>query len=179
MRSNLTRCRSAALALALCACALSTGCGYSTKPLIREDIKTIYVPVFDNQTFRRFHEATLTQAVVDEIKQKTHLRIVPREVADSVLIGEITDIRPTVLVEDAENEPLLTQLVVYGNFQWIDQRNGRVIAKGENLSASAIRRISRGEPENEALARAFRELARRIVQHMEKTGRNIPANVPA
>ena len=168
MRSNLTRCRSAALALALCACALSTGCGYSTKPLIREDIKTIYVPVFDNQTFRRFHEATLTQAVVDEIKQKTHLRIVPREVADSVLIGEITDIRPTVLVEDAENEPLLTQLVVYGNFQWIDQRNGRVIAKGENLSASAIRRISRGEPENEALARAFRELARRIVQHMEK-----------
>ncbi|HOX37550.1 MAG TPA: LptE family protein [Candidatus Brocadiia bacterium] len=163
-----TRCRDAALLAGLFLCLAATGCGYSMKPLLREDIKTVYVPVFDNQTFRRFHEATLTQAVVDEIKQKTHLRIVPKGSADSILTGEITDIRPTVLVEDAENEALLTQFVVYGNFQWIDQRNGRMIAKADNLSASTIRRVSRGEPENEALRRAFKELARRIVQHMEK-----------
>ena len=44
--------------------ALVMGCGYSSRPMTRGDVRTVYVPVFDNQTMRRGMEFDLTRAVV-------------------------------------------------------------------------------------------------------------------
>lgn len=159
--------REAAAVLVCAFCLLGAGCGYSSKPLLREDVDTVYVSMFDNQTFRRFHEVELTRAVVDEINQKAYLRIAPKERADSILTGEITDIRPNMILESAENEALSRQIVVYASFTWRDLRTDRVIASAENLSADAIQRVARNETEQDAINRAMREMARKILWHME------------
>jgi len=54
------------------------GCGYSAKSLLRSNVRSIYIPIFDNDTFRRGYEFDLTREVRDQILMKTDLRIVER-----------------------------------------------------------------------------------------------------
>ena len=50
--------------------------GYTTRPNYDECIKTVYVPIFDNKTFRRGMEFDLTRAVIREIEAKTPFKVV-------------------------------------------------------------------------------------------------------
>ena len=86
----VARRRAALLGLALLSAALS-GCGYSTTGLLRQDIRTVHVAVFDNQTWRRGLEVELTRALVRELTLHTHLRIASKEEADSTLRGELLE----------------------------------------------------------------------------------------
>ncbi len=57
-RLNFLKWRLSGIVLNQIACliiifALISGCGYSTKSLISRKINSIYIPVFDNITFRR------------------------------------------------------------------------------------------------------------------------------
>ena len=69
--------------------ALISGCGYTTKSLISRKINSIYIPIFENDTFRRGLEFDLTSAVKDEIMSKTKLRILQKDSADTILTGRI------------------------------------------------------------------------------------------
>ncbi len=50
--------------------------GYSTRPNYDECIRTVHVPIFENNTFRRGLEYDLTRAVIREIEQKTPFKVV-------------------------------------------------------------------------------------------------------
>ena len=59
---------------------LLQGCGifsgYSNKSIYHEDVKTVYVKMFDNQTFRRGVEYELTDALAKRIEAETPYKIV-------------------------------------------------------------------------------------------------------
>jgi len=151
--------------LALC-CALATGCGYSTRPLIRDDIRYVYVPVFDNKTFRRGLEKPLTVAVVDEIKRHSRLRIVSRQSADSVLSGEIVAVDENVVTKAESDEILSKRVTVSVKFRWTDNLTKRDIVPPQTV-AETVRFVPRlGEP---FLERAWGELAQRIVERMQES----------
>ena len=83
------------------------GCaGYQvgTHTLYQSDIHTVYVPVFESDSFRRNLGERLTEAVVKEIEFKTPYKVVGRAGADSVLVGKITRDRKDVVVENANDE---------------------------------------------------------------------------
>src|SRR5262249_1307172 len=50
--------------------------GYTTRPNYDCDIRTVYVPIFQNVTFRRGLEFDLTRAVIREIESKTPFKVV-------------------------------------------------------------------------------------------------------
>jgi len=79
------------------AVALIAGCGYSTAPVLKENVSSVYIPIFDNRTFRRGLEYELTEAIRDQILYKTDLKIADKDRADSILTGEILDFRESVL----------------------------------------------------------------------------------
>jgi hypothetical protein len=70
-----------------CVAVLLAGClgGYSSQPLYSQDVKSIYVEMFDNTTFRRDLEYDLTDAIAKRIDAETPYKIVSdRSRADTV-----------------------------------------------------------------------------------------------
>jgi len=145
------------------------GCAhYSSRSLLPENVRTIYVPIFDNRTFRRGIEVELTEALKREILAKTHLRIVAKDEADTILFGEIVDFRESVLIENVADEAVESNAIVYVDFMWKDQRTGQILAEAKGVSESARFVLARGETVAKAKADSFEDLAERIINMMEK-----------
>jgi len=75
------------LLLLLC---LVLGCFYNFSGFTRRNIKSIAIPVFENQTIKYGIEETLTKLVIDAFIQDNRLEVLDREDAESILLGEIT-----------------------------------------------------------------------------------------
>ncbi|KPJ59245.1 MAG: hypothetical protein AMS15_07125 [Planctomycetes bacterium DG_23] len=143
------------------------GCGYSNIALIPTDINTVAVGIFQNDTFYRGLEFELTRALVQEIERRTHLKVVERERADTLLTGTITEVYERVLVEDQADQPTEKQITIVINFRWEDLRSGEVIVSRNNFRQTAEYIIPAGETLITARSEAFADVAERIVEQME------------
>ena len=104
---------------------LTTGCaGYQlgTRSLYRPDIRTVFVPVFESDSYRRNLGEQLTEAVVKEIELRTPYKVVHHPDADSVLTGRLISATKNVVAENRNDIPrdIETDLVV--QVDWRDQR---------------------------------------------------------
>ena len=146
-------------------CAAGLQCGYSTRSLMREDMRTVYVEVFDNQTFRRGLEKDLTVAVLEEVKRNSGLLVAARRNADSVLRGSLLEVEESVSVRTVEDEFLVKRVSVTVEFRWTDRRTGRDIVPPRSVTATA-REVGRlGDPPFEWV---FGDVAKRIVEAMRE-----------
>jgi hypothetical protein len=151
------------------------GCGYSTRPLYSDYIRTVYVPMFQSKTFRRGLEFQLTEAVVKEIERKTPFKVVGSEDADTVLEGTIRYADKRVVVESPEDEPRHIDLAIAVDVRWRDRRTGELLRDAETEPVSAtllVRQDVRYAPElGQSVATARQEvvddLAEQIVAMME------------
>lgn len=89
MRTKSRPLRSAAVLLA-CLAALPAGCGYGTTSRTAKDIKTIYVPFFENRTPEPNLEISVTERIIQNLINDNTLKVVPENSADAVLDGQIT-----------------------------------------------------------------------------------------
>ena len=156
--------RLAALAAAACIAAFA-GCGYSTQALIRDDIRTVHIPVFNNRTWFRGLEVELTNAVLDEVKLHTRLIIASRQNADSTLEGELLEVKSEALTKTEQDMVVLRGVTVEVRFRWVDNLTGRQIAPWQTVVESTTVGGMPGDPLAE---RPFAEVAQRIVERMEK-----------
>lgn len=146
---------------------LASGCGYHGGSLLPSGVRTVHVEMFDNATYRHELELELTEAVQQEIRRRGHLRMADKEVADSVLTGEIVDFHQRTEAKGADDEILSQDVTVFVNMRWTDRRTGRVLAKVSRLSRPVRAFSSRGETTSSAASESFRFLAEIIVDHME------------
>ena len=144
------------------------GCGYTSRPLIPSNVRTVHLPIFDNRTFRRGLEFQLTQAVKSELLYKSDLRIADLATADTILIGEIVDVRESVLLEDLNDDIVETGVTITVDLVWKDRRTGRIIAERKGISDTAEFIVTRGESIGTATEEAFRDLAERIVSSLQE-----------
>ena len=157
--------RTAAVYLALITLLFACGCGYTTRFLIREDVKTVYVPIFDNSTYYRGFETALTSAVVDEINNFTDLRIASREDADSILTGRLVAVGENVERKGEDDAIILKDIAFTVHLRWRDTRSQADIRPPFTITDTA--RLYAHDDQDE-MGRAFREAAQRIVQAMEE-----------
>lgn len=167
--------RRAVLLMGLVALGLA-GCGYGTHSLYRDDIKTIYVKFFDNDTYRRRLEVALTEDIVDEVKLRTPLVFAPRGEADSELSGTIVSADVTTTIKNAKDNVVLQRAQVQVRFRWRDRLTGRDIVPEQVVTESArVPVVSEGgvfensAEQTDIFALALREAARRIVENMEQS----------
>ncbi len=154
---------------------LVTGCGYRTGNVYGPEVRTVDVPIFENDTFRRGIEYPVTEAVHREIQTHTPFRLAKGREADTRLTGRIVDIRKNVLGETRWDDPRELQLSLMVRVTWEDLRTGQVLAQQEvPLQPQSIPTIGQAEfaPEvGQSLATATQEaterLARQIVHMME------------
>ena len=160
-----------AVVLLIIAC-LWTGCGYSTSSLLRDDVHSIYVPVFDNKTWYRGLEVQLTRAIVDEVTLHTRLRIAPRDEADTILEGELVSFEQIAAVVSSGQDVQLTRITAAVEFRWVDNLTRREIVQKQTVRETALYPLTLagppGTPYGPPETLAFRQIAKRIVEKMER-----------
>lgn len=165
-----------ALLLALLAWALAAACasdprhGYSTRSTFPDDVTTVSVPVFENSTFDVGLEAVLTEAVVKELQRSTSIRVVQGGArANTVLRGVITGSEMRRL-SSARHTGLVQEqgVVLTVDFEWRDERTGRVLVSRRNFSAADTFVASRPSGERLESGRngAAQRLARDLVSEL-------------
>ena len=80
------------------------GCsGYSNESLYTDDVRSVYVEMFDNDTFERDLEYDLTDAIAKRIEAETPYKIISdKSRADTVLSGKITGIGVSAITLERE-----------------------------------------------------------------------------
>ncbi|MGD1041571.1 MAG: LPS assembly lipoprotein LptE [Sedimentisphaerales bacterium] len=148
---------------------LSAGCaGYSNTSLYPKDVATVYVEMFDNQSFRRGIEFELTDALAKRIEAQTPYKIVTnRDKADTVISGQIVQAKESVLTTERQiGRALEKNIELRAVVSWKNLRTGEFLIDNKTVSASA----SYSEWQSQSFAYgstlAANSLAERIVELM-------------
>lgn len=156
--------------------ALLPGCaGYMVGGAYAPDIRTVHVPTFTTDSYRRGFELQLTEAVQKQIQQQTPYRLTKGPGADTRLTGHIIEIRKDRLTENKFDDPRELQLSLAVEVRWEDLRSGQILAQRQvPLGANTAQLIANANfaPEvGQSLATATQDavdqLARQIVGMME------------
>lgn len=111
------------IALSVIVCVV--GCAtyrVGARSLYAPDVSTVYVPIFESESFRPELGERLTEAVVKEIELKTPYKVVGTSGADSVLTGRITSDTKRVVVEDFHDAPRELDLNLQVDVTWLNRR---------------------------------------------------------
>ncbi len=141
---------------------------YQWRSLYREDVKTVSVPIFKNKDYRRGVEFALSKAIVNEIEMRTPYKVVPTERADTILEGEIVEIKVHTLSEDTS--AAIPQEQIYDikvNFTWKDQRTGVILVDRRNFEQTTTFYPTLGEGEFVGSQTGVEKLALGIVQELQ------------
>jgi Lipopolysaccharide-assembly len=146
----------------------ATVAGYQWRSLYRDDVKTVAVPIFHNRSFRRGVEFSLSKAISNHLEATTPYKVAPRERADTILEGEITDLAVRTVSEDSRVAVPQEQLyIVRVNFTWKDLRTGRVLAQRRRFEQSATFYPTMGEGQFIGAQANVDRLALAIVQELQ------------
>jgi hypothetical protein len=143
--------------------------GYSNEPLFPKDVDTVYLEMFDNQTFRRGTEYELSDALAKRIEVDTPYKIVSsRDRADTIMSGQITSIGETALSTERETGLVLEKEVrLTALINWKNLKTGELLIDNFSLSATASYSEYQQQDIKYASNLAANNLARKIVELME------------
>jgi hypothetical protein len=158
-----------ALASAACDTTQTTG-GYEMRSRYPQQYRTVAVTLFRNDTHDRPLNGQLTEALVKEVQAMTPYHVASDARADTLLRGtvrrrdlqELSKSRSTGLSEE-----MLYKVTV--DWEWVDQRTGKVIVARNGFSASALFVPSRPSSEPTEIGRfaVVQNLATDIVANMQ------------
>lgn len=149
---------------------LFAGCsGYTNKSLYSEDVRTVYVEMFDNTTFRRDLEYDLTDAIAKRIESDTPYKVVSnRSTADTVLSGKIIGESASALtLERDTGRPIENQAEVTAQFSWKNLKTGQYLVQNNGITASSGYSAFQSQSFENAAKVAANKLAERIVEQMQ------------
>jgi hypothetical protein len=158
--------------------AMLGGCaGYraGNASLYPPDIHTVYVPIFESDSFRRELGERLTEAVDKEIELKTPYKVVHTPDADSVLAGHILGDTKRVVVQDQNDQPRETEVNFVVQVSWLDRKGSLVTGRRNVPIPAAVVELSQtgrlipeyGQSGATAEQESIQGLARQIVALME------------
>src|SRR5580658_5134603 len=157
-------------------CVLTTGCGYHTAGhavQLPENVKTIAVPAFKNETLTYRIEQMLTASVVREFTTRTHYRILndPSEDADATLIGTVLSTTASPLTYDTATGRAASVLVVVSMKVTLTDRAGKVLYQNPAYLFREQYEVSQDlssffEEDSPAFRRLSQDFARTLVSNI-------------
>ena len=146
------------------------GSGYNNGWLYPEDISSVYVEMFDSRSFRRSHEFDLTDAICKRIEAQTPYKIVSdRNVADSVLSGQITSIgRNIITYERNTGQTFEDAARVIVQVSWLNLKNNEMLLDNESVSAVASYSSFFDQDFDYASKVAVNRAAEKVVERMQE-----------
>jgi len=155
---------------------LISGCGYHTAGhavQLPENVKTIAVPAFKNETTTYRLEQMLTASVVREFTTRTHYRILndPSEAADATLRGTVLSTSATPLAYDTATGRAASVLVVVSLKVSLSDKNGKVLYQNPAYLFREQYEVSQDltsffEEDSPAFRRLSQDFARTLVSNI-------------
>jgi len=164
----LCTCTLVVLCLSLCGCSEITG--YSNALLFPQDVSSVCLEMFDNKSFRRGVEYELSDALAKRIETETPYKIVSsRDRADTVMSGQIVSINESVLsIEREVGRALEKEVQLTAVVNWKNLKTGELLMDNQSVSAQATFSEFQKQDFSYASALAANNLARKIVELMQK-----------
>ncbi|AQT67185.1 hypothetical protein STSP2_00328 [Anaerohalosphaera lusitana] len=155
-------------AVSMVGCVGSAG-DYSNTWVYPENVASVYVEMFDTRSFRRGFEYTLSDAVMKRLEAETTYKIVSdRDLADTVLTGQVGRLRAGTLARDRETgRPLENEAFVTVQVSWKDLRSGELLINNQEIAASAPYSTFLGQDFDYASRVAMNRAAQKIVERMQ------------
>ncbi len=154
----------------------SGGCGYHTAghaTQIPENVKTIAVPAFVNETSTYRIEQTLTSSVVREFTTRTHYHILNSagEGADATLLGTVISASSTPLTYNSATGQAASVLVVVSMRVSLTDRQGKVLYQNPSYLFREQYEVSQDlvsffEEDSPAFRRLSQDFARTLVSNI-------------
>ncbi len=161
--------------LTMCIASL-LGCAYSTKNISLDDAKSIYVPLFANETYRNGKtdrpfkkniDNVVSDAVLKAFLRDSSLKLVSKQEADLMLEGAVTSfIREPLRYSDLNSDNVEEYRVSLGvTLKLTDLRDNSVIWEKENITQVEDYYVdgSTMSSEDSALSQAAYDLAKDVV----------------
>jgi hypothetical protein len=145
------------------------GCGgYQNSWVYPDDVKTVYVEMFDTTGFRRGYEYELTDAICKMIESRTPYKIVSdRSKADSILSGDL-GIGVGVLATDPYTaRPLEKETMVNVSVTWKNLKTGQLLVDRDIVYASTSYSPQLGQTIDYSIGRSVNEAAQKVVEQMQ------------
>ncbi len=166
------RCR---LLLAALLALWGSGCGYRVGPNYSPAVRTVHIPVFKTESFRRGFELQLTEAVQRQVQTTTPYRLANEPMADTRLIGRIVEITKRPVNQNRYDDPRELELALAVEVRWEECSTGRVLRQQQfainPLTTQAISQVTFAPEAGQSLATATKDavdqLSAQIVQLME------------
>ncbi|HEV8048243.1 MAG TPA: LPS assembly lipoprotein LptE [Terriglobales bacterium] len=163
-------------ALAVLLCAVSAGCGYHTAGhaiTIPDNVRTIAIPAFVNQTQTFKIEQMLTAAVVREFVTRTHYHVVNQmnDDADAALHGTVLATYTTPLTYDSQTGRAASVLVVISMKVSLLDKQGKVLYQNPSYLFREQYEVPRDvnsffEEDTAAYQRLSRDFAQTLVSNI-------------
>jgi outer membrane lipopolysaccharide assembly protein LptE/RlpB len=157
-------------------CLLTLGCGYHTAgkvTIIPENVRTIAVPAFVNQTHTYRIEQMLTAAVVREMITRTHYHIINQTDADAdaTLKGTVLSTYTTPMTYDSKSGRAASVLVVISISVSLKDKQGKVLYENGSYLFREQYEVSRDpnsffEEDTPAYQRLSRDFAQTLVSNI-------------
>jgi hypothetical protein len=154
----------------------AVGCGYRTvghAVQLPQDLHTVAVPAFINETQTFKIEQLLTQAVVREMDTRTHYHIISHEDpdADATLMGTVLAATSTPLTYDSQTGRVSTVLVTVNVSVSLKDKNGKVLYQNPSYVFRDQYQISQELPsffeeDSPAVERMSNAFARTLVSNI-------------
>jgi outer membrane lipopolysaccharide assembly protein LptE/RlpB len=156
--------------------ASSVGCGYHTAGhavQLPENVKTIAVPAFVNETTTYRIEQLLTSSVMREFTTRTHYHILndPGEAADATLRGTVLSASSSPLTYNTATGQAASVLVVVNVRVLLTDRAGKVLYQNPSYLFREQYEVSQDltsffEEDSPALRRLSQDFARTLVSNI-------------
>ena len=155
---------------------VTTGCGYHTAghaAQLPDNVHTIAIPSFVNQTQTYKIEQTLTGAVVREMVSRTHYHVLNEagENADATLHGTVTSTYTAPLTYDSRTGRAASVLVIVTMKVTLNDKQGKVLYRNDSYIYRDQYQVSRElssffEEDSPAFQRLSRDFARTLVSNI-------------
>jgi hypothetical protein len=144
--------------------------GYSNKSLFPQDVSSVCLEMFDNQSFRRGVEYELSDALAKRIEVATPYKIISsKDRADTVLTGQIVQVGESVLTVERETGlPLEKEIQLRAVVSWKNLKTLQLLIDNKSVTSEATYSLYQNQDFTYASALAANNLAKRIVELMEK-----------
>jgi outer membrane lipopolysaccharide assembly protein LptE/RlpB len=157
-------------------CAFGAGCGYHTAGhavTIPDNVRTIAIPAFVNQTQTLKIEQMLTSAVVRELVTRTHYHVINQvnDDADAALHGTVLSTSTTPLTYDSRTGRAASVLVVISVKVSLLDKQGKVLYQNPSYLFREQYEVSRDlnsffEEDSPAFQRLSRDFAQTLVSNI-------------
>jgi outer membrane lipopolysaccharide assembly protein LptE/RlpB len=154
----------------------ASGCGYHTaghSVQLPENVKTIAVPAFVNETSTYRIEQLLTSSVVREFTTRTHYHILndPSEAADATLHGTVLSTSASPLTYNSTTGQAASVLVVVSMKVALTDRQGKVLYQNPSYLFREQYEVSQNLPsffeeDSPAFRRLSQDFARTLVSNI-------------